>query len=242
MNNKKIPFKEKMKKNKVTKFLFSALSVVMISAFSFLGVALGKYFVSAIIDGGAGTAHFGSITILEHVAEWDEQNKKYVLNPNIIDEISNGENTNKFDASLLEDMSEFSLPKDPFVVLSGKFEVQCELYLKVVEVDWPDFIDYEIDVDDGNGNGYWKPITEGHRYYDENVTSPSESPRMGIYQYKESISFFKGSPLQIPILKNNELTLAEHFHVDDDDEFRISFSVWVEQTNFGSQEGNQSNS
>ena len=231
------------------------LTFVIITAMSAVSITLGRYIVTQIILGqNPSAAKWGNAEIFERGITWIDKgnNKGYYQFDDKIIKITDKENSNYYDFDRLspdvniwgeegETENRNKLPKDTFVRVTGKFEVACELYLKVAEEDWPSLLKYEIDAyDKETGEGTWQLLAPGHRYYESNDSNNDSNGdthnNINIYKYHGDLHFFDGiGPLDLHIFKDNHMTV--NFSSLDDfnklpTKFSLNFSVWIEQTNF----------
>lgn len=183
-----------------------AKSVVMaILMFILLGTCFGltcaKYISSREFSDSAQTAGWGKIEVKEHKVEYIDG--KYEFTGTVIS-ISNGA-TNKYE-NIEPDMI---IPKDPFIVLSGNFEVSFGLYVRVTEVNFPATVKYNLE-DEWN-------LTK--------VTTSGQS-KVYTYQYVGDLIADK----EIYILKDNQLIIEKDF-VPKGNDFKLTFCAWIEQVN-----------
>lgn len=218
---------EKNKNTKMKKFASFALTALIVLSLGTISVTLGKYIVSQIVDDDANVGKWGSIRIVETDAVWDSKEQKYVFGTTT-HEIRDKENINYFDITKLATATIYELPKDPTIILSGKWEVPCELYLGVFEIDWPEQLTYKVhtvtEQDEKGKYGHWKEFvsTDGDRF----------NPDMTIYKFDTNIRFITGE-VKIPILLNSAIYVEDgDFQNITSDKFNLRFMIWVEQINF----------
>ena len=98
------------------------------------------------------------------------------------------------------------IAKDPFIRLNIDSAVQYELYIKVIESNpFPDTVTYDLTDD-------WEPVAGS----------------TGVYKYKNVLN--TQTTDTIKILKNDKLTVSEHY-VGNSQTFTLGFSAWLVQAN-----------
>ena len=236
MENENKLLNETNKKMKMKKTFSMIMSIMVVAACCVVSVTFGKYIVSRLLEGNSQTAKWGTVKLYDHKVVWNEKETRYDLTDDTY-EVSNNQNINDYDSDhLSEPMNADTLPKAPYVLIQGPFEVACELYMKVISIEWPDIFGYQIHdiytVDKNGNTGKWRPLVLGDRFYD---------PTMEIYQYYTTVKFMKNQNERVYILKDNVLTLSAGssgmpsfsgaFQHLASKNFSLSFSLWIEQVN-----------
>ena len=219
------------KKSKVMNIAIAFLLVAVLLATCFAGYTLAKYIIEGVFSDKAQGAQWGTIELREH--KYDEKNEKfddsteYKLQNITYDELSSG-----------------IIHKDPFIVLSGTFEVSFALFVKLVETNVPldsdgnPEITFEFDYKDEDK----KPDEVGKgdiwvlKHNDESMSNGNRI-RTRIYRYIISLPaagsiIEEGEELKIYLLKDNQMVVANTFdNRTDTDKFSYKFSAWIEQIN-----------
>ena len=206
-------------KSKIIKIAMILLVVVLLAAV--IGVTLAKYVVSESPDDKANSALWGHIELREHVAELNYETGQYELNKEKWVPISNRSNITSSYNTIDHSMK---ILKDPYVVLSGTFEVTFKLFVKIVEVRWPAAdITYSLTDD-------WKELPGSRVTDDEGIHTTI------IYEYVGAISGLLppaggsvNGEMEIPLLLNDGLLVGPSFDADAHKDFGLEFSAWIEQ-------------
>ena len=185
-----------MKKINLRTTIFIFVSIFLIV--TMVGVTYAKYFVSETFDGFATVARFGKITIKEHEAEL--RDGQYVLTENEISSSSKDGNTYNVVLPGVD------IPKDPFFVVSGNFDVSYDIYVQIDEINFPKEVTYEL-----NNNLVYdrKSDTNGKIYK---------------YSFKDDTDVIDQ---HINILEGNKLIVSQSFKGNGS--FQLIFLAWIEQ-------------
>lgn len=188
---------------------------------------LARYTIQGSFSDGARVAGFGTLAVREHEAVakavsgsvtdigsiyygGDYDDMVYELNKD------NEVESNTY--SIM--MPGVDIPKDPFVRIAPG-EVSCELYIEVIEKDFPkgkneeDLVTYEVDPD------LWTKV--------ENEKGPN-----GGDLYKYNMDIYAGSESEdIYILKGNKVYVSQYYDADTankkNEEFSLTFNALMRQ-------------
>ena len=195
-----------MRKNILIRSAIILLIAVFFSA-GFYGGAYAKYIASVDLQ-GTQIAGFGTVTLQEHKAK-PLGNGKYELDEDII------VSTNKYENVI----PGVDINKDPYIILTGTFEVSFALYVKIVEDNCINMISYKL--------------AEGW-----NKIEALSDPDKGVYVYrynsengKEIPVFSEGDNLKekkITVLKDDKIRVKGEYYINNG-QFSLTFSAWVEQ-------------
>lgn len=190
--------------------LFRPVGVLLLlTMFSFWLVCglFAKYTVTDQSYDSTGVAGAGEVAMLEHKAEYN--NGIYTLDS------TTTVTSNEYHAVL----PGTEIPKDPYIVLNGKNDVSCSLYIEVVNSVIPDAVQYEID------SSNWIEVSDGDDF----------SPVRGgtLYQYKEMISPHKITEIK-DIIKGNKISVSDKLKDkanpdNNSDKFSIDFYAYLIQ-------------
>lgn len=194
MVEKSAPEVNKTNRSKTIR-VFAVFMMIMFLIGGVSGFTYAKYLSSWSSSTSAMVASFGVIDIREH--EVIEKDGEYVFSD---------KEKSIANSSILYDSITPGVPilKDPFVVISGTFDVRYELHLTVEKINFPDTITFSI-------MSGWK-----------NLKTLSNNKIE--YIYNGNIEIDK----PIYILEDNKLTVDETFS-SEGVEFRLTFSAWIEQ-------------
>ena len=186
-----------------------ALVLLMIVLFSEIVVntTYAKYAGSTAGSVIAKVARFGAIELKEHEAELIDG--EYVLTTK---EISAGSKTgNKYEKVI----PGVAINKDPYITVDGIFEVSYALYIKIVEVNVPNAVTYNV--------------TDKWEFVKEEKISNNQIAK--IYKYKDEKNTGEIIPLKekIAILKDNKLYVGKSLQING--VFYLKFSAWIQQIN-----------
>lgn len=209
--------------------LLTMLSIWLVSGL------FAKYTVNDSSSNSARVAAFGSVEVKEHKAK-----PKTVGSSDVRSVYYSGEYADMLYELDLDDevdsntydvmMPGVDIPKDPFVrVTTG--EVDCELYIKIVEKNIPE--EYQ----DRNGETH-KPIvtyTVDPSIW-QKLPDNQQDGNGVIYKYSSVIDA-NSAEQKISILKDNKICISQYYDADglynakapESDDFSLTFSAWLVQ-------------
>ena len=220
----------KNKKFRLHDYVFMAAGILLFLTMMSIWLICGlfaKYTIKDSASHSARVAQFGNAEVKEHQAVLkgvaDNQKVKVVYSDDMIYYLSDDEvSDNTYDKI----MPGVDIPKDPFVRVTPG-EVDCELYIKVTNNNFPrpykdssgeehgDLISYKID------DEKWNKIT-----YKNEV----------IYKYKGTIDAnfeSENGYIDIPILKDNKIYISQYYDADTysskKESFSLTFESWLVQ-------------
>ncbi|MCH5171718.1 MAG: hypothetical protein J1F31_02650 [Erysipelotrichales bacterium] len=174
--------------------ILTLLGVLLVS--TLVDITYSKYIAAnKASENNAHIAKFGTVEIKEHEVKYE--NGMYVINNESLTKSGN-----KYDYVI----PGVDIAKDPFVTVSGIFEVSCELYVKIVKNNFPETVTFSFREDN------WEAVKG------ENDT----------YKYKKEIELNKELNQDIYILKDNKLVVSQYYQGSG--EFELTFSAWIRQS------------
>lgn len=195
MDKRSMPENEKKDKSAIKNvIIFVLMAILLISGVT--GITYAKFISSGSSSGFSQAASWGRIELKEHEVVYIDG--KYELTDKEI-LITNGKSNNYSNIG-----PNMVIPKDPFIVVIGNFEVTYGIFVKVTEVNFPMTVTYGLGTD-------WELVTK------------LSSGNSKTYQYKGDVK----SNNPIYILKDNKLTFEKEFAGGVD--FSITFFAWIEQ-------------
>ncbi len=194
-------------------FLFrltgTLLLLTLLSVWLICGL-FAKYTVSETGSDSARIAAMGTVAVQEHKAVLlTDLEKMAGGNTNYALDTTDTVSKNTYTA-----VPGIVIPKDPFIVLDGKNEVACTLYLEVVDGN-NKYAEFEI-------GDEWKESDEFEAQHEGTI-----------YVYKETIAA-KGDTKITGILKNNQIRIIDTYANKKDttineNEFSIDFYAYLVQ-------------
>lgn len=201
--------------NKKSSVKFFLLLLVAILFTGVVGVTYAKFFASfKISQQEANIAKWGKIELREHIVKQNEDGTYYLSDEWV--SMKNGSLVSLY--TPLE--PGVDVLKDPYVCLSGTFEVSFWLYLKIVETNRNSFVPLTYHVDENTWVQYSQTKVKG-------VTT-------SIYRYNVNLPLLDaGQTFEeekiINIFEHNVLHVNT-FDIQEFKEYTLKFSAWVEQT------------
>lgn len=174
-------------------------TVILIIALLFTNITYAKYNSTWTSSTFGSIANFGTIEIKEHEVILEDGQYKFGEKT-----FSIAKGSTTYYKTITAGMT---ILKDPFIVVSGEFEVSFELYVKITKKNFPDEITFDL--------------TSDWTYVAEKSTSNAK-----IYKYNGDTTQIKGK--EIYILKDNKLNVGNNF-VEKNNEFSLGFTAWIEQ-------------
>lgn len=154
-----------------------------------LNLTNAKYtFSSAVSNDSAGVSKFGTVEVREHLAVYD--NGYYTLD---------GTKETKTGNIYEYVIPGVDIPKDPWVLVDGQFDVSFALYLKIVKDNFPKSITYSLIEE------YWDQVEDNTYKY------------KGIVPMKD----------EIKIIEDDTVFVSQNYHGNGT--FELTFFAWVEQ-------------
>lgn len=188
-------------KNYIKKVI-KIMSITLLIGLYTIGVTYAMFSVSQAIKSLVNVAEFGIIELKEHRIELVDNKYQFT------DEEINLKNGDILDYNYLK--PDMIIPKDLFVIVSGTFEVTYELYMKIIEVNFPTTISYKIE-------DSWLQL---------DITQDSiNNTKTKTYKYMNQIEIDQA----IYVLKDNQLVIDKYF--SEGEKFNLIIAIWIEQTN-----------
>lgn len=189
-------------------FVGVLLTLTMLSAWMLSGL-YAKYVVSVSHQDSAQVAAFGvEIEVIEHKAVLISDADKAVQCDSVY-ELNKEEVQDNIYSEVLPGVD---IPKDPFIRITGKANVPCELYVKAVVKDLPDTVKYEM--------------ADGWEFFDSEILQSGGTAYT--YKYNKVIdSTFGGT---VYVIKDNKLEVLESY-VGNGNTFTLTFNAWLVQKN-----------
>lgn len=226
-----------MKKNLLTVII--ALLGAVIFTSGLLSVTFAKYSNEIPFADGVSIAGFGTLELHEH--EVKETDGVYELTDKI------AEKENKYDKVI----PGVDIPKDPYIILKGKFEVSFRVYVKILEADFPKAkidgeekktVTYELAKDaiaKGESEDDEQAVdalsevdseeSSAEDFWKKDEELTNEKNGEYVYYHEFTVGDLEDLPLDKPIyiLKDNKITVSQYYVGDKS--FSLAVSAWVAQ-------------